>query len=228
MTTKIGFLMAMVWFWTQPGFAAITWSSSFEAARAQAAASNRPVLIDFYTDWCGWCKKLDAEVFTNGRVVELSRRFVMLRLNAESEGAGLAQQFGVRGYPNIVLLTPAGQTMGQIAGYLPPADFAQLMEAALAYSPRQAVGRQSQERPAVRAAARPTPRVPISTTLPPQWTIDPKKTGAGANSEGVLLMDENGAVLLDAPPTTKQPAKTAAQAASNSAKGAQRRVRSGR
>ena len=46
-------------------FAGDGWLTDFEAAKAKAKAENKPMLLDFTgSDWCGWCVKLDKEVFS--------------------------------------------------------------------------------------------------------------------------------------------------------------------
>lgn len=50
------------------------------------AVESRPVFIDFYTDWCTYCKKMDQEVFTDAEVItELNKEFYAVRFNAETE-----------------------------------------------------------------------------------------------------------------------------------------------
>lgn len=59
---------------------------SFEEALAMNAEKPRKVFIDIYTDWCGWCKKLDKETFTHPVIVEiLNTQFYPVKFNAESK-----------------------------------------------------------------------------------------------------------------------------------------------
>src|SRR6185369_5099727 len=76
----------------------------------EAKRTNRPVLVDVYTDWCGWCKRMDRDVYSRADVRDyLNQHFVTVRLNAESEtpasyegkaytGRSLANRFRVSGY----------------------------------------------------------------------------------------------------------------------------------
>lgn len=95
--------------------------TDFEAAKAKAAAENKPMLLDFTgSDWCGWCIKLDKEVFSQEAfkayadeslvLVELdfpSKKPISDELKAQNEA--LAEKYGIRGFPTIVILSPEGE-----------------------------------------------------------------------------------------------------------------------
>lgn len=110
---------------------------TWDAGLREAATSGRPVLVDVYTDWCGWCKRMDRDVYARADVQEyLGHRFVTVRLNAESAAAAhydgrsytlrtLAARFGVTGYPTTLFLSARGKYLGKSPGYLPPQDFLQ-------------------------------------------------------------------------------------------------------
>jgi thioredoxin-related protein len=223
MKTQFGIAVALaaLWMGARPSTADIRWVANFQEARAQAAASNRPILISFYTDWCGWCKRLDRDVYPDRRVETLSRRFVMLRLNAEREGTALAQHFEVRGLPNIVLLQPSGQKMEQIPGYMSAADFARMMEGVLArVGPARAVV--TRPEPATQPA--PATRRPRTYTYGATSAEGRRRqTQALEQASGVMLLDNNGSRWLE-PPTKKAAAKKKTRTAKN----LQRRSRNSR
>jgi thioredoxin-related protein len=103
----------------------IAWAKSLQAARAQAKATHKLVMADFYADWCGWCKKLDQEVYTDPKVIPLLGQFVPVKINAEKEGVAAAKKYGVRGYPDLLFLEPSGEKADRIEGYMPPERFAE-------------------------------------------------------------------------------------------------------
>lgn len=105
----------------------IRWSRSLNNAMARAKKTNQLVMVDFYTDWCGWCKRLDQDTFRNKQVVSLAGSMVSVKLNAEKEGAAAAQKYRVNGFPTVLFLNRKGQMVGRLDGYLPPGDFARYM-----------------------------------------------------------------------------------------------------
>ncbi len=90
----------------------IQWSAYSDERIEQAAAEARPVLIDFYADWCIPCKELDKRTFPQPEVVEMSRKFVMLKVDLTSSAdlvaVRLKNQYKIKGVPTLVLLKPDG------------------------------------------------------------------------------------------------------------------------
>jgi thiol-disulfide isomerase/thioredoxin len=107
------------------GGGAIAWRNSLPAAQAEAKKSHKLLMVDFYTSWCGYCKKLDAETYTDANVIKLSGQVVTIKVDAEREGKDLAMKYGVHGFPTILFLNDTGGVEGMIDGYLPPANFIQ-------------------------------------------------------------------------------------------------------
>ncbi len=106
---------------------------------SEAAITHRPIVVDVYTDWCGWCKRMDRDVYARDDVRDyVSRHFVPVRLNAESvEEAryedrpyterALAQRFRVSGYPTTIFLKSDGAHIANVPGYLPAERFKLLL-----------------------------------------------------------------------------------------------------
>lgn len=109
------------------------WLKKIKDGLAAAKSSGKFILIDFYTDWCHFCHKLDQEVYQTEPVSPyLAQNFVCVRLNAEDggEGQSLAQKLGIHGYPTSVFLDSSGGYISNIPGFLPPNDYlAKLQEA---------------------------------------------------------------------------------------------------
>ena len=95
---------------------------------AKAKAAGKPIFIDFFTDWCGWCKKLDADTYPVPSVGKVMEALVNLRVDAEKgEGVDLAKRFGARGFPTLVVVGTDDQEIDRIVGYLAPEPFAKEM-----------------------------------------------------------------------------------------------------
>jgi thioredoxin-related protein len=118
-----------------PGVSWRSWDRGLEEARG----SGRPVLVDVYTDWCGWCRRMEADVYSRPEVRDyLSRKFVTVKLDAEApdparyEGRAftsrsLAARFGVSGYPTTIFLRPAGDQPVAVPGYVDAERFLLLL-----------------------------------------------------------------------------------------------------
>jgi thiol-disulfide isomerase/thioredoxin len=96
---------------------------SFEAASEQAAKSGKLVLVDFYTTWCGPCKMLDTNTWTDATVIQLlAQKTVALRVDAEKEVA-LAKRYNIQAYPSVLLIKPDGTEIDRLVGYKEPKAF---------------------------------------------------------------------------------------------------------
>jgi len=106
---------------------------------AQARSAQKPVIVDVYTDWCGWCRRMDRDVYASAEVTDyLRQRFVTIKINAESPEAadyegkhtdsrGIAQRFRISGYPTTVFLRANGEHMANVPGYVPADKFLLLL-----------------------------------------------------------------------------------------------------
>ena len=112
----------------------VTWRG-WDRGLEEAKNTERPVLVDVVTSWCGWCKRMDADVYSRPEVREyLAKKFVTVRIDAEAadparyEGKALtsrtlAARFGVNGYPTTVFLSSSGDHPVSVPGYQKAEDF---------------------------------------------------------------------------------------------------------
>ncbi|MBQ9418426.1 MAG: thioredoxin fold domain-containing protein [Bacteroidales bacterium] len=118
--------------------AQVKWHTIEEASKA--TIGDRLYLVDFYTSWCGYCKKMDRETFTDPTVVALlDRYFYPVKFNAEghntftwngytyrpASGSSRVHSFAkaIKGYPSFALFRADGSLLQIIPGFYPAADF---------------------------------------------------------------------------------------------------------
>jgi thioredoxin-related protein len=111
-----------------PAASDIHWQG-FDEGLKDAAKRDKYTFIDVYTDWCGYCHKMDLTTFRDKAVVsKLAREFVSIKFNAESESpvtwkgarltqAELAGKLGVEGFPTLLFLSPKGELIGNFASF---------------------------------------------------------------------------------------------------------------
>jgi thiol:disulfide interchange protein len=90
----------------------------FPQALDRARSGGQIVMVDVYTDWCGWCKKLDRETYADRRVQEALRGFVPIRVDAEKGGRSVAETYGVDGFPTILFVAPDGRVVRKVQGFV--------------------------------------------------------------------------------------------------------------
>lgn len=91
---------------------------TFEEAKAAAKAEGKKIFIDFYTDWCGPCRRLAANVFPTKQVGDyLNTNYICLKIDAEKgEGPKLAKAYKVAAYPTLAVVDSEGNLIGSFAG----------------------------------------------------------------------------------------------------------------
>jgi thioredoxin:protein disulfide reductase len=100
----------------------------------EAMEANRPVMLDFYADWCIPCLELDRVTFTDGRVIEATQDFVRMKVDLTAfdsdEAEALRGRFDVAGVPTIVFLDDSGDEVldARVIGYLGPRPFLERVE----------------------------------------------------------------------------------------------------
>lgn len=116
---------------------------SFEEGVAKADKEKKKIVVDFYTTWCGWCKRMDKDTYANANVVEeMNKNFVAIKFNAEGRDTikfngktyTYSAQYrshqlayillkGYLAYPTTVVLNEKAETIGVLPGYRNASDF---------------------------------------------------------------------------------------------------------
>lgn len=92
---------------------------NFKAAQAKAKAEKKLIFLDAYAAWCGPCKRMAANVFTDAAVGDyFNKNFVNLKIDMEKgEGVQLSKQYQVQYFPTLFFIDANGKVVKQIVGY---------------------------------------------------------------------------------------------------------------
>lgn len=121
---------------------------TIEEAEKLSKTNPRPMIIDAYTDWCSWCKKLDQDTFSNSVIAEiLNTKYYPVKFDAEGKypvtfqgtkyindgKSGRTHQLtnalitGQGGYPNMVFINDKLQLLTNVPGYREPKEMEPLL-----------------------------------------------------------------------------------------------------
>jgi disulfide reductase len=121
------------------------WLDDYHKAQEEAKASHKLLLLNFTgSDWCGWCIRLDQDVFSQSDFKDYaSKNLVLLELDFPRPGGSrwqgqaaqlkkqnleLARQYNVFGFPTLIVLDGDGQKLWRWEGYLPGAELIAQLE----------------------------------------------------------------------------------------------------
>ena len=106
-----------------------SWTSDYAAAVKKAKAENKLVLLDFTgSDWCIWCKRIDADVFSKDSFKSYAdKNLVLVTVDfpqgktlpdaVKAQNDALAKQYGVEGFPTLILMDANGKVIFTQTGY---------------------------------------------------------------------------------------------------------------
>jgi thiol:disulfide interchange protein DsbD len=128
---------------TQLQFKRIKTTTDLDRELTEAAAQQRPVMLDFYADWCVSCKEMEHYTFTDKSVHRSLAEVTLLQADVtanDSEDQALLQRFGIFGPPTIVFFGADGQERQnyRVVGFMPAAKFAAHAKRGVAPFPQSA------------------------------------------------------------------------------------------
>jgi thioredoxin:protein disulfide reductase len=121
------------WHQVMPAKQASFSPDEFEKVLARARTEGKPVLIDFFADWCAACKELDRETYPSPEVIAEAGRFLSIKIDAtNSEDAidAFMDRFGVQGLPTVAFVSSNGEILKdpRVTGFLEPRTFAEQLK----------------------------------------------------------------------------------------------------
>jgi thioredoxin-related protein len=117
---------------------AIQWME-YNTGLQKAKTLKRPIFIDFYAEWCHWCRVMDRQTFSDEMVIrKVSEDYVAIRIDVESGGMityggkrlrpkEFAAMIGVEGLPTLVFMDRNGEMVTKIPGYIEPGIFLSML-----------------------------------------------------------------------------------------------------
>jgi thiol-disulfide isomerase/thioredoxin len=111
---------------------AIRWHTRIEDALRVARAQKKPIIVDFWATWCGWCKRLNQTTYVDPLVTKLAEGFIALKVNAEGTPGEVdfARRYDVATLPTIAFLSPSGHLVSRVNGFQGPGQFPQSLNLA--------------------------------------------------------------------------------------------------
>lgn len=101
-----------------------SWNEALQLAKKE----NKLIFLDIYATWCGPCKKLKKNSFSNSEVGKFyNAKFINISLDGEQgDGAMLAQKYRLTGYPSLLFIDGNEKVVGQTSGYHKPNELIEL------------------------------------------------------------------------------------------------------
>ncbi len=100
----------------------IEWYSSLDSGLTVAKQKKKLLMVDFYTDWCGWCKKLDNETYKDPDVIQYSQKFVCVKIDGDKDKMSVSR-YRVDAFPAIYFLDSDGNIISKVRGFRPAEEF---------------------------------------------------------------------------------------------------------
>ncbi|MEE9293648.1 MAG: thioredoxin family protein [Phycisphaerae bacterium] len=124
--------LALFTMMNRPPMPNAAWGSDLAAAQTAARKRGTAVLVEFTTDGCIHCVRMERSVLPTAAVKKAINQFEPVRLHWPENGE-IAERYGVEAFPSFLVLHPDGKPISGVAGYVPAQEFIQFLQAAAAF-----------------------------------------------------------------------------------------------
>ncbi len=116
----------------------VRWERGIDEAVKAARQAQKPIMVDFWAEWCSWCRRLDLTTYRDPLVVRLLGDFVALKVNTEGtpREQAFAARYDVTSLPTIAFFSPEGRPLLRLTGFQGPGQFPSTLEVARALGTR--------------------------------------------------------------------------------------------
>ncbi len=104
----------------------VSWDRDYKTAIQASRQAHTPVLLSFATAGCSWCQKMEAETYSDPRVVKLAEGFRCVRVDGDAQPE-IAARLGVVDYPTTIVIDGRGSVVSRVSGYQSPERLARVL-----------------------------------------------------------------------------------------------------
>ncbi len=135
---KIGYIALLLLLSATASAAGTKWYS-YEDGIVAAGSLNRPVILDFYADWCSPCIAMEERTYPDPRVISELSDFVAIKVDTQKR-IDIETKYGIAYYPTVVFLDAQGREVSRHIGYLGPEDMVEEIKKSRGMLPKESTG----------------------------------------------------------------------------------------
>ena len=101
------------------------YNKSWAEIKETAKAEHKYIMVDGFTEWCGWCKVMDKETMIDPKTVEfVNKNFIPVKMDMErGDGLKISRKYNITSYPTFMFFNPEGEYVYIAIGYRKPDGF---------------------------------------------------------------------------------------------------------